>query len=184
MHTSSIPGLGRYDITVPVGSAVKFGSTARLTKEKKATAQNRLDTAKSEMESVISSAQATDADRAIAAMRDRYVGQVTLTDFSTIGIADPPPPPVIGPTTVSLRLTMPPACRVVARGCRFPAQDSFTGTPRLAVLDPAGNSLTATGSADLPQSGFTCGGVEDSGVMVKTWTFDPTAWPCHGPAGK
>jgi hypothetical protein len=176
MQTSSIPGLGRFEITVASGATLEFGYTARLTKDKSATAQNRLDTAKNEMEATIPSAQPTDADRAIAATRDRYVGPVSVTDFSSVGVNPPPPAPTTSGTNI-LRLTpATPMCRVVARGCRFSAQDSFTSEPKLAALDPAANSLVSTGAADLPQSGLTCGGADASAVMTKTWTFDPTGW--------
>jgi hypothetical protein len=176
MHTSSVPGLGRFDITVPNGATLQFGYTARLTKDKKATAQNRLDTVKNEMEATIPTALPTDADRANAAMTNRYVGQVTVTDLSSVGVSPPPPAPTISGTNI-LRLTpATPTCRVVGRGCRFSAQDSFTAEPKLAALEPAGNSLVAAGAADLPQSGLTCGGNDEAAVMTKTWTFDPTGW--------
>jgi hypothetical protein len=176
LHTSSIPGLARFDITVPSGSEVKFSYKARLTPERKVNPQDRLAAVKGEMEATISAAQATDADRAIAAVKDRYVGPLALTDFGTTGIGTPGEPPAIGPTTISLRLTTTPTCRVVGRGCRFSAQDSFTAEPKLAALEPMGNSLVANGSVDLAESGLTCAGVEDSGVMVKHWTFEPTGW--------
>jgi hypothetical protein len=176
MHTSSIPGLGRYDITVPAGGNLTFGYTAHLAKDRKTTAQNRLATVKHEMEATLPGAQATDADRAIAAMKDRYVGPVALTDFNTTGLGHPPEPPAIGPGSISLRLTTTPTCRVVGRGCRFPAQDSFTSEPKLSGLEPMGNALVANGSVDLADSGLTCAGVADSGLMVKSWTFEPTAW--------
>jgi hypothetical protein len=144
--------------------------------DRKANAQDRLATVKGEMEATLLGAQATDADRAVAATKDRYVGQVALTDFGTTGLGHPPEAPAIGPTTISLRLTTTATCRVVGRGCRFPAQDSFTSEPRLTALDPMGNSLVAAGSADLVDSGLTCDGVADSGVMAKTWSFEPTAW--------
>jgi hypothetical protein len=43
-------------------------------------------------------------------------------------------------------------------------------------IDDWGNALVANGSADLADSGLTCDGVADSGLMVKSWTFEPTAW--------
>jgi hypothetical protein len=176
MHTSSIPGLGRYDISVQPGGTLRFGYTAHLEHDRKANAQSRLAVVKSEMEATIPNAQPTDADRAIAAMKDRYVGPIAMTEFWTDGLGHPPDSPAIGPTTISLRLTATPNCRVVGRGCRFPAQDGFGSEPKLAGLEPVGNSLVADGSADLADSGLTCDGAPDSGVMVKHWNFDPTAW--------
>jgi hypothetical protein len=53
MHTSSIPGLGRYDITVPSGGERTFGYTARLVPDRKANAQDRLATVRGEMEATL-----------------------------------------------------------------------------------------------------------------------------------
>ena len=148
---------------MPAGGNLTFGYTARLTKDRKANAQNRLATVKGEMEATLPTAQATDADRAVAAMKDRYVGPLAMTDFDTTGVGHPPDPPAIGPSTISLRLTTTPTCRVVGRGCRFPAQDSFTYEPKLAGARAHGQLLVANGSADLADSGLTCDGAADSG---------------------
>ena len=176
MHTSSIPGLGRYDISVPPGGNLRFGYTAHLTEDRKASAQSRLPIVKSEMEATIPVAQATDVDRMIAAMKDRYAGPVELAEAIADGV-EPGVAPQLGPIgTNILRLTPVPACYVVTRGCRFTAQDSFTRDPKLAALEPMGTALGGNGSADIAQSGLTCAGTEAPGVMDKHWTVEPTAW--------
>ena len=64
----------------------------------------------------------------------------------------------------------------MGRGCRFPAADSFTDEPKLTAFEPTGNSLVSDGSADLPVSGMTCGGVDSPGLQLNHWTFEPTNW--------
>jgi len=169
------PGLARVDVTIPSGGALDFGYTALLTKDRKANAQDRLATAQSEMEATLAAAQPGDPDRALAAIKDRYVGQVKVTEEAPDGVTLEAP--ALGNTfTISVRLTTTPFCRVVGRGCRFPATDSFNDEPKLANFDPSGNSLVADGSADLAESGMTCGGVDTPGLQVVHWTLEPTAW--------
>jgi hypothetical protein len=169
------PGLARVDLTVPSGGEVDFGYTALLTKDKKAKAQDRLATVQGEMDAALAIAQPTDPDRALAAMKGRYVGTLAVTELSASGLenSNPSPPP---PATIILLLTPTPNCQVVSRGCHFTARDSYTREPKLAALDPAGNSLTASAAADLEQSGLTCDGANAPGVNTKNWTFEPTAW--------
>jgi len=169
------PGLARVEVTVPSSGEVDFGYTAQLTKDKKATAQERLATVQGEMDAALGIAQPTEPDRALAAMKGRYVGTLAVTELTTSGLenSNPPPPP---PATIILLLTPTPSCQVVSRGCHFTAKDSYTRDPKLAALDPAGNSLTSSAAADLEQSGLTCDGANAPGVNTKNWTFEPTAW--------
>ena len=175
MPTTSIPGLGRFPVTVPNGGTVTFGYTARLTPQRKVTPEDRLATVKAEMEATLPVAQATDADIPIAATKDRYSGTLEVTEVTAEGLEGGPPPPP-PPASIVLRLTPAPSCRVVSRGCRFTAQDSYLRDPKLATLEPAGNALVASGFADVPESGLTCDGTNEPGVFSKHWTFEPTAW--------
>jgi hypothetical protein len=169
------PGLARLDVTVPSGGSLDFGYTALLIKDRKANAQDRLATVQGEMEATLAAAQPGDPDRALAAMKDRYVGQVTVTEETPDGVTLEQPQ--LGRTfNISVRLTTTPFCRVVSRRCRFPAADSFLDEPKLAGLEPTGNSLVSDGSADLAESGMTCGGAETPGLQVNHWTFEPTSW--------
>ena len=61
------PGLARVDLTIPSGGEVDFGYTAVLTKDRKANAQDRLAAVQGEMEATLATAQAADADKALAA---------------------------------------------------------------------------------------------------------------------
>ena len=169
------PGLARFDVTLPSNGSTTLGYTALLTKERKANAQDRLATVQSEMEATLATAQAGDPDRALAAVKDRYIGRVKVTEETAenVTIQDPQ----LGREfTISLRLTPTPNCRVVGRGCRFTAADSFTDEPKLAALDPFGNALVADGSADLPVSGMTCNDADTPGLQVNHWSFEPTNW--------
>jgi hypothetical protein len=175
VKATETPGLARFDVTVPSSGTTTFGYTALLTKDRKANAQDRLATIQGEMEATLATAQPTDADRALAAVKDRYVGRVKVTEEAADGVTLEEPQ--LGREfAISLRLTPTPNCRVVSRGCRFTAADSFTDEPKLTALDPFGNALVADGSADLAESGMTCNGVEAPGLMVTHWSFDPTNW--------
>ena len=169
------PGIARFDVTVPSNSTTTFGYTARLSKDRKANAQDRLATVQSEMEATLATAQPTDPDPALAAVKERYLGRVKVTEETAEGVTLDDPQ--LGREyTISLRLTPTPNCRVVSRGCRFTAADSFTDEPKLTALDPFGNALVADGSADLPVSGMTCNGADSPGLQVNHWSFEPTNW--------
>ena len=169
------PGLARVEVTIPSGGELDYGYTALLTKDRKSNAQDRLATVQGEMEATLATTQAGDPDKAIAAMKDRYVGRIKVTEETADGIIIDHP--VLGREfTTSLRLTTTPFCRVVSRGCRFTAADGFTDEPKLAGFEPVGNSLVSDGSADLAESGITCGGAETPGLQVNHWTFEPTNW--------
>src|SRR5262249_20967498 len=70
--------------------------------------------------------------------------------------------------------TATPNCRVVSRGCRFPATDGVNLEPKLANFEPTGNSLVANGSAHLAESGMAGDGAPAPGLRVNHWTFEPT----------
>jgi hypothetical protein len=175
MRTSSVPGFGRYDVTVPPAGNLSFGYSARLMPQRKVTPQDRLIAVKGEMEATLPIAQPADVDQAVAVVKNHYFGPVERTEAVETGIDGAPP--TLGPVgNASLTLTGTPGCLVIGRSCHFTAQDNAPREPKLTALDPAGNVLVATVAADVPNSGFTCGGVEAPAVTVRNWTFEPTAW--------
>lgn len=168
-------GLARIDVTVSSGAHLALGYTARLTPDRKANALDRMAAVQGEMVATMATAQPNDADRAVAAIMDRYVGTLQVEEETAAGV-DIGQSAMGERTTVSLRLTTTPYCRVVARGCGVPALDGIPTEPRLASLDPFGTSLVASGSADLADSGLTCGGTAEPGLSVRTWSFEPRVW--------
>jgi hypothetical protein len=169
------PGVARVDVTIPSGGELDYTYTALLIKDRKANAQDRLATVQGEMEATLATAQPSDPDKAIAAMKDRYVGRMKVTEETADGVTIDVP--ILGREfSTSVRLTTTPFCRVVSRGCRFPATDGFTDEPKLTGFEPAGNSLVSDASADLAESGLTCGGADTPGLQVNHWTFEPTNW--------
>ncbi len=175
LTAATADGLARIDVTVSSGSRRALGYTARLTRDREANAQDRMAAVQDEMTATMATAAPTDADRAVAAIRERYVGTLQVEEETSSNV-DMDHSSVGDRTTVSVRLTTTPYCRVVARGCALPAQDSIVIEPRLVKLDPFGTSLVASGSADLADSGLTCNGASEPGLLVRSWSLEPRGW--------
>jgi hypothetical protein len=172
-------GLARMTVTVPPNGSTTVRYNARLVKQRKETAKQRLPEVRAEMINAVVNAQATPDDIANASWNTRYFGKIQLDsitaspgvtyDASGVGV----------PHDASISLT-PEAggCTVPSRGCAFSATESFFGTPpKLARLVPSGTNLTADGTADVntrEETAFNCRGTPVPTHKVRAWAIEPT----------